>query len=293
MSVAGPSRTAALALLGLLVVPDSLFAQSNFKDMVTFGDSLTHNDLLGLVYGNPQAMYGADPNEAVWDKGAVSGDELTSYAIAGSESGDIQFQIDLFNLWRTLGQQDRPTLFGYEIGGNDILNNIDALANNAPGVDPNVDAIINKAIGNIRTTVRRLALSYPNAQWIIWTIPDVTYTPDLYGGLNSTQIASVRAHIQRVNTQIRTVNRYRNFVVADVYSDMPVFIENPPVLRGVQLQTTPVFGEFDGLFADEIHPTAVGNGLIANGIIVDLNAKLGDDIPEYTEDELADLAHIP
>lgn len=268
-------------------------AQANFKDMVTFGDSLTHNDILGLVYGNPQDMYGSDPNQCVFEKGSLSGDELNSYAIAGSESGDVAFQITLYNLARTLGTQDRPTLFGFEIGGNDILNNVDVLANNPPGFDPNVDAIINDCIANIRDSVRSLALSNRSAQWIIWTIPDVTYCPENYGLYNAQQIANIRAHTERVNVLLRGLTRYRQFVVFDTYSQMPAVIENPPVLRGVQLQTTPVYGRYDGIFADVIHPTAVGNALTANFIIQAVNTRLNDNIPYFSEDQLADLARIP
>ena len=92
--------------------------QVDFTDTVTFGNSLTHNDLLGIVYGNPQDMYGMDPVEAVFDKGAISGDELVNYAVAGSESDDIQLQIDLYEFFRLLQIQDKATLFGFEIGSN-------------------------------------------------------------------------------------------------------------------------------------------------------------------------------
>lgn len=37
------------------------FGQPDFSSFVTFGDSLTHNDLLGIAYDSPQDFYGEDP----------------------------------------------------------------------------------------------------------------------------------------------------------------------------------------------------------------------------------------
>jgi hypothetical protein len=74
---------------------------------------------------------------------------------------------------------------------------------------------------------------------------------------------------------------------------MGVAVNHPPVIFGHALVPPPAYGEYDHLFADEIHPTAVGNALIANYFIVSMNAKWLDDIPLYSRSELADLAHIP
>ena len=52
-------------------------------------------------------------------------------------------------------------------------------------------------------------------------------------------------------------------------------------------------GVYAGLFADDIHPTAVANALVANEIIDVMNAKWGAGIPRYGDAELAALARIP
>jgi hypothetical protein len=70
-------------------------------------------------------------------------------------------------------------------------------------------------------------------------------------------------------------------------------MENPPVIFGHQLVPSPAYGDYDHIFADEIHPTAVGNALLANLLILRINNKWSDDIPFYNFQELADLAHIP
>src|SRR5512146_1546736 len=43
-------------------------AAVNLRDVVTFGDSLTDNDLLTFYSGSPQEMYGRDPMHAVFYK---------------------------------------------------------------------------------------------------------------------------------------------------------------------------------------------------------------------------------
>lgn len=284
-----------LVIVTLLAVSiTNCFAQkANFSEMVTFGDSLTHNDLLGLYYGNPQDLYANDPFQCVFNKGASSGNILTNYAIAGSESSDVSLQIDVYEFLKLIGDQGKATLFGFEIGGNDILDNISLLAAYPPGQNADADAVIDSIKNNIKSDLLRLANSHKGVEFIIWTIPDVTYTPDQWYNLNETQKQNVRAHTERVNRMIRGANnKYRNVVVLDVYNELRIYIENPPVLFGYPLVPPPAYGDYDNMFADEIHPTAVTNAYMANAMIVKINAKWGHNIPLFTDAELADLAHI-
>ncbi|MFQ6104301.1 MAG: SGNH/GDSL hydrolase family protein [Candidatus Glassbacteria bacterium] len=278
----------------LSVTTATAFGQADFTDTVTFGNSLTHNDLLWLVYGNPPDLYGMDPMEAVFNKGAVTGDELTNYAIAGSESDDISLQIDLYEFLRILQIQDKATLFSFEIGANDILNNISLLSANAPGEDPSADAVINNVINDMLQDLLRLRSSHMDAQFIVWTIPDVTLTPDLWNELSPDEIDNVQAHIERVNRLIRLAGNRFQFVIAfDLYWLIQQIVANPPAIFGHQLVPPPDYGDYDNLFADEIHPTAVSNALIADVIIMEINSKWNDTVPLYSLEELADLAHIP
>ena len=270
----------------------SAFAQANFASMVTFGDSLTHNDILGIVYGNPQDMYGKDAMEAVFSKGASGGDKLTNFAVAGSQSSQVALQIDLYDFFRLTGLQKKATLISLEIGGNDILSNTDLLAVSPPGLNLSADAVIDRLIENVRKDLLRLRRSHQSAQFIIWTVPDVTLTPRLYD-LTPWKISNLREHIERANRLIRNLRQYPFVVVLDLYRLMPVIIEDPPVLFGQQLVAPPNYGDYDHLFADEIHPTAVSNALLANIMIQIINLKWEDVIPFYTEEELADLAKIP
>lgn len=283
-----------LLSLSLYLFAPAVYGQADFTDTVTFGNSLTHNDLLGIVYGNPQDMYGMDPAEAVFEKGAIAGDELVNYAIAGSESDDIRYQIDLYEFFRLLQIQDKATLFGFEIGSNDILNNVNLLAAYAPGENPSADAVVDNIIDNLIQDLSRLRASHLEAQFVVWLIPDVTLTPDLWNDLFPDEVENVRAHIERVNRLIRGAGDRFYFLVAfDSFTAIQEVVFDPPVIFGYPLVPPPAYGDYDHLFADEIHPTAVSNALIANEIIMQINEEWNDFIPLYTEEELADLARIP
>ena len=79
----------------------------------------------------------------------------------------------------------------------------------------------------------------------------------------------------------------------DLYKIMRQFVADPPALFGYQLIPPPSYGDYDDLFADQIHPTAVSNAIIANKIIYLMNTKWNDSIRFYTNRQLAKLAHIP
>jgi lysophospholipase L1-like esterase len=279
------------ALFLLVTVPVAL-GQADLEDVVCFGDSLTHNDLLWIVYGNPRDLYEADPMEAVFNKGSDPGNQLVSFAVGGSESDDLIHQIDLYLLLRFLGTQDQASLFCVEIGGNDVLNNDNLLGANPPGQDPAADAVIDNIISNIKDGLLSLWISNPTAQFVVWTIPDVTLTPDLWN-ITQTEAANIRAHVERVNQFIRSLNRYNSVVVFDLFKLIRHLVNNTPVLFGHPLVPPPANGNYDNLFADEVHPTAVANGYMANLIIFSINRKWNDGIPMYSAAELADLAHIP
>lgn len=277
----------------VLLVRTEAFGQAHLTHVVTFGDSLTHNDLLWRISGNPQDMYGADPMEAVFNKGAGSDEELTSYAVGGSESSDLGMQIRAYQFQRMIGHQDKATFFSFEIGGNDILYNIKLLASFTPGTDTSADEVIDSLISNIREDLFLLCRSHPQAQFVIWTIPDVTLTPLLYSTFDPDEADNVLAHIELVNQIIREIDQYPFVVVLDLFSLIQEVAAEPPVLFGHQLEPPPAYGYYYDIYADRLHPTAVTNALIANIIIDGINKKWGDNILLYTQEELADLAQIP
>ena len=282
---------AILFLLFLVPAAPGLRGQADFDYTVTFGDSLTHNDILWMVYGTTRDLYEDDPNEAVFRKGAAAGDSLANYAVAGSTSVHVGWQVDTYLFFEWLGLEDTATLVGFEIGGNDILGADDILKASPPGVDPQADAIIDGLIARILSNLQALYIDL-HCQILVWTIPDVTQIPDYYGALTPQEIDNLRAHIERANAVIRSLDQYPMVTVADVYQIVQDFIASPPVIQGTPLVPPPQHGDYADLFADEVHPTAVTNALLANEFIQAINAKWHDVIPFYTEQELADLAHI-
>ncbi len=230
---------------------------------------------------------------AVFYKASRSGTQLWKYAVAGSESDELEVQVAAYETARLFQLQDKATLFSIEIGGNDILNNIDQLAAYPPGARSSVDGVVSNIISNIHRSWRVLKASHPYARFVLWTIPDVTLTPSQWSELSEVGAANVRAHIQRANRYIRSLSSYSSVVVLDLYKIMRQFIADPPVYFGYQLIPPPGYGNYDSLFADQIHPTAVSNAFIANKIIYLMNTKWEDSIPFYTNRQLAKLAHIP
>ncbi|RMH05249.1 MAG: hypothetical protein D6702_00930 [Planctomycetota bacterium] len=281
------------ALPALLLLAAPLAAQADFSASVSFGDSLTHNDLLGLVYGNPQDLYGKDPFHASWSKGAQPGDHLSNYAVGGSESRHLHTQIELFDFMVLIGVEPEPTLIDVEIGGNDFLNNRDLLASAPPGVDPMVDDVVDRLLVRLERDVRHLARKYRQAKIVLWTIPDIVLAPAVWGRYSATEEANIRAHLARANQAIRAAAAARRIAVYDFAAAFAGYVASPPAFYGHPLVGPPAYGDYDHLFADDIHPTAVHNALHANGILDALEAAWGGSFPRYSERELADLAHIP
>ena len=278
--------------LAAFIAGPAAYGQVKFSEMVTFGDSLTNNEFLYLVYQNPRNMYRADPMEAVFNKASKPGSHLTSYAVVTTESDHLEIEIILYLARLAAGRQNKATLFGIETGGNDILNNIDLLGSNPPGESPSADSVANNIIQNIRGGLSTLKKSHPKAHFVLWTIPDITLTPQEWENLTESQVANIRAHLERVNRAITRLGASPSVVVLDLYALLHSFFKEPPVIFGHPLQLPPVRGEYDAIFADQLHPTAVSNAFIANRIIRQMNRKWGLAIPSYTHRQLTRLAHI-
>lgn len=266
--------------------------QHDFSTFVTFGDSLTNNDLLGIAYGNPQDLYGEDAAEAVFSQGARGNDQLDNYAVAGSMADDISRQIDLYEWWQKMGMQNTATLINFEIGGNDIKDNIDDLAASPPGKNSATDEIIAGLLDTMQEDMLRIYEAHPEARFIVWTIPDVTITPQRWGEFTRSETNNILAHMEVINRYIRSLDQYSFVIVLDLCGLFQQMVANPPSDGTHQLRPPPAQGDYDTMFADEIHPTAVSNAILANAIIGKMNSKWKGAIPFYAIPELLDLAHV-
>ena len=288
-------RHAAAGLLGLAVLsltsPQAAAQQLDLEHCICFGDSLTNNDFLGLVYGNPQSLYDKDPFEAMFAKAAPGGATLNSFALAGATSRDLAGQINTYEALEFLFLAPTATLFQIEIGGNDFLDNVQLLGSAAPGQNATADAVVNRVLGRLESALKRLR-PRQGVEMVLWTIPDITITPEWLGRLNATQIANIRAHTKRANDRIRMFRGRPRVAVLDFEKLQVAVVNNPPVIQGNPLIPPPSFGDYDDLHADGVHPTAVANALIANAMIDLLNGKFGTNFPFYSAQELADLARF-
>ena len=279
------------AVVAILSPAGPAAADVNLHEVVCFGDSLTDNQgILPLYMGNPAELYGHDPMQLVYDKNREVGDELSDYAVAGFTSDNVGLEVSLYEFNLFFPWQDHATLFQLEMGGNDILNDDWYLANNRPGTNQGADLVIDNIIWNWNNYVLDLKEdARRDAKAVFWTIPDISVVPRYYDLFSDEQIANIQGHTQRANAYIRSFDRFDNVVVLDIYDLLHEMVENPPLIDGHLLTGPPFYGETWYMFADEIHPTAVSNALIANELIALMNAKWDAGFIGYSEDELLDL----
>jgi len=268
------------------------FGSVDFSHLVTFGDSMTHNDILWIFYGEPRAMYGNDPAEAVFLKGARPSDKLTNFAVAGTPSSKVEWEIAAYETQVKQGSISPATLVNFQIGGQDLLDNVDLLISNPPGTNSQADAAINQLIANFLHAVNRIKSGGPALKIVVWTIGDLSLTPRYFGKFTEQQISNLRGHTERANQAIRSLSIPDRLLVLDVYNLQQYLIVNPPVIAGFQLVGPPQYGLYWALFADTIHLTGVTNAILADVIIIRMNSEWSSAIPEYTESELAKMARI-
>lgn len=287
-------RRVVLTLLAVFWAVGSadLYGQLRTQRCVSFGDSLTDNEDLYLIFGTSASIYGADPFEAMFNKAAYRGDQLTNYAVLGSTSKQVLEQVQSYAKARKAGLIPRATLVSIQGGANDLLDpqNIAILASAAPGESREADAIVNRIRQQLVQSVQTIQ-RVDRAQIVVWTVPDVTMTPyGLFYLPGDEGAANISSHINRLNSFIRSMECRRNIAVLDLSSLLTASIFSPPVIYGVPLYGPPAFGFSLAIFADPLHPTAVSNGLTANLLIEEVNENFRDDVPFYSEDELATLA---
>lgn len=268
--------------LSILSVP--VVAQVQFRETVTFGDSLTNNDFFGRLR---HPLYGRDPMEAVFFKAAPAHARLRNYAVGGARARDARSQILVYALDHLVGRKPLGTLLTFEVGGNDILRHVDTLARFPPGpiTDPLTDRILRTIVDDLVV----LAVYHPGARLVVWTIPDVTAAP-LHWRRSPAEKGNLRANLRRINDFLRALEVFPDILVLDVEEIWRRQAAAPPFVKGRPLLPPPAFGRLDALFADPIHPSAVGNALLANACIERMNRRWGTRIPSYSAAELAVLA---
>lgn len=264
----------------------------SFAVTVTFGDSLTANgDGLDLPL-KTRALYGLDPMEAVFRKGAGPADRLANYAMGGARTVDLQRQFEAYAAAVGRGSHGLATLISYEIGGNDLGACLPKLILGPPGRFESVDRPVDELIATIKNHVGLALQGHPAARVVAWTVPDITVAPAVCDRFKGRLGSNVRAHVKRVNDALRELRDRPRLLVADLDALWKSIEGDPPRILGRLLEKPPAFGKPGALFADPVHPSAVTNSLIANHIIDGMNRRFGVRIPAYTERELAMMTSI-
>lgn len=286
-----------LSCLCLMSLAGIAYGQVDTTRSYCFGDSLTDNEYAYAFFPDlplDPAIYGADPFEAVFKKAASQTDQLENFAIVGSTSADVLTVVEAYAEARAAGALQPATIVSLQAGGNDFLSlaNLAVLGSAPPGESAAADQIVDEIRNNLMSALTQLR-TLDKPQIVLWTVPDVTLTPYVLSlELDATATANIRMHLERVNQFLRAQGNRPDIAILDTAWLLTEVTFAPPIILGVELVPTPYFGFPAAIFADPIHPTAVGNGLLANEMIAQLNATFEDSIPFYSEAELAELAEI-
>jgi len=266
----------------IIALCGTVWAQSvDFTSTITFGDSIT----------NKVAPDDAGPHERIFEQNAPLSAQLTDYAFSNADSYEIRAQILAYRDDVTLRTAGKATFLGFQVGGADLMDNLDILTAAPPG-DPTADAQVAQTIENIELAIGLLSAKHPDTVISMFTVPDVTLSPELYAVPTELR-DNLRAHIEIINTALLPADALPNVVQTDIYALMHELEADPPVLRGVPLGMPPEFGAPSDFYGDSVHPSPVGYAIVANHVMEEINAELGTSLVLYTEDELADLAGIP
>jgi hypothetical protein len=115
----------------------------------------------------------------------------------------------------------------------------------------------------------------------ILTIPNWVLSP--------TEIATIQQRIVDMNDVIQTEASSRGFAVADVYSAFEYLAANPPVIGGVTLSQRYLGGVFS---LDGVHPSNIGQAIMANIFLERFNAHYGTSFPLFSPAELGVIAAL-
>jgi len=113
-------------------------------------------------------------------------------------------------------------------------------------------------------------------------LPDGSFTPPagpLVGGvlLYADEVAAIRNRTNEINTRIRAISSQNGTVLYDLNAAFSQIAQEGYEIGGIRLTTAFLQG---GLFsADGAHPTQIGYAILADGIIQQINAARGSDIP--------------
>lgn len=150
----------------------------------------------------------------------------------------------------------------------------------------------NGVVNNILTAVDTVLSANPTGM-VVSSIPDMTLTPA------GRQIGSVPIFLERglaavnlVNSILRPAILERDIVYIDFAQAMRDLDAQPPVVGGVTINMVTASTNPTHFFQDNLHPAAVGNGIIANVMMAAANIAYGTSTPLLTDLEILTRAGL-
>jgi lysophospholipase L1-like esterase len=262
---------------------------TEWSAVVSFGASQLDNESLYAGHPLGAALYGDDPVEVLASLADPPG-VVWEYAESGAVSADIDGQIASYFRDLAAGAPE-ATVLVLVMGGNDLLDQAEVLAEVAPGESAGVDRAIDGLASRIADRALRLQRALPEARVLVFNLPDLGETPKLARWMSPAQRDRFVQHIDRLNRRLEVaLAPAPRVLLADVRGALGELVEAEVLFGGAPLCASPDRGRLDCLFADLLHPTAATNAWLGNALAEQVEAAWGDELGRVSEARLAELA---
>ncbi len=263
--------------LALLLLVVSVSAQAvSFNRIVSLGDSLLDDP-------------GGSRSPLVSDQLASRiGAPLTKLALAGSTSTSLINDGQHTQAAASFGEGDLALLW---IGGNDFLAAAPLIIAGDVGfldtLESNVDLIVS-------------TLSDAGITVVVFNLPDISQVPGVIQQLGISD--AIRQASAQWRDRLNAIAANRGATVVDVFSVFDILALQPEgfAVDGELQVPSPAFGDLASCptctWADPIHPSGLGQGVITNAAIAKLNAEFDPagttPLTPLSKTEMASLASV-
>lgn len=275
-------------MLGLLCW-SALALATDWSTVVSFGASQLDNESLYDSHPLGERLYGDDPVEVLTSLASPPG-RVLEYAQSGATSYDIDRQFAAY-LRDLAGGAPEATVLVLVMGGNDLLDQAEVLAEVGPGESARVDRAIDDLARRIADRAARLQRAFPAARVMVFNLPDLSETPKLSRWMTPAQRERFVQHIDRLNRVMAdALAPVPEVLIVDLRGALQELVETEVLFGGEPLAAPPERGRLDCLFADLLHPTAATNAWLGNQLADQVELAWGDALGRVSDEELASLA---
>ena len=244
-------------LFGLLLLCPAFSSVSravSFDAIVTLGDSLLDDESGG---GHSPVIA-----EIIADRLGIS---VTKLAVSGSTSTDLISTGQHTTAASGFGAGDLAFLW---IGGNDFFDAGTSIAIGNFGFMDTLEANVDTALGT---------LTGAGMDVVVLNLPDFAKVPGVINAVPSFLLPNFTAASAEWRTRLDTLAVTHGAVVIDIFSLFDVLKDDPAafMVGGNTPVPAPMFGPISScpfcVFFDEIHPSAMSSGFIANEVMMEMN----------------------